>query len=399
MLRIICAGILYAILSVNAFAFSLATWNAAGASVESIADRKDDVKALGAAYRAELGKLPDVVVLQEITSFAAARKIADYLGYKDATIITSDVGDDREIWPFALEIAVITTENISAVDVFQSLRMKRNKPVPPRAPFIEDQKTGSVRKGNAQEIEIPQIIMASNSEKPSRGVLRVELADLVIYGVHLSSSGLSACRAWQTASDAYGLQKLAESFGLGDQAKAIQDAKDAVLEYAKAIPKEGVSATVDETLKRAKKREAAAAAISILARADVSEGKSVYVAGDFNTPVSEKCKTGTKLAEDATPQASCKIKITPDTCGAVDGYDDTIAIFSKGLAGGPEFSVLTKDLDRTYTKGGFVNSPIDNILAAGPGAQKPHTVGRIEGPKVNGKVFGSDHYSVLAVRD
>lgn len=382
-----------------ASAFSIATWNAAGGTVENVTEKAEDIKLLGAEFRKSAGGLPDVLVLEEVTSYAAARKIADFLGYTDATIITTDVGDDQEIWPFALEIALITTHEIVAVDAFQSLRESNGNKVPPRPPFIEIQKSGTLSKGRATEIVLPDIITAANSEKPSRGILRVELADEhVVYGVHLASSGLSACRAWQTAGEALPLEALAKSFGLDDHATAIKAAREAVLEFQKTIPEEGVPAIVAETIKRAQQREAGAAAVALLAAEDAADDKSVYVAGDFNTPVHEECKTGSQLEQDSEPQLSCKGGEVLKTCGSVDGFDDTIAILSKGLTGGPVFSVLTKDLDRTYVKTGFVNSPIDNVLVSGPASNATHRVTKIIGPKVDNKVFGSDHYAVLAIR-
>lgn len=383
----------------SASAFSLATWNAAGGTIENITAKADNVKLLGAKFKEVAGTLPDVLVLEEVTSYAAARKIADYLGYVDATIITTDVGDDQDIWPFALEIAIVTTEEVIAVDVYQSLREKNGNKIPPRPPFIEDQSSGSLSKGRAAEIVIPSIITASNSEKPARGVLRVELAnDHVVYGVHLASSGLSACRAWQTAGEAFPLEALAKSFGFDEHAAAIKAAREAVVDFQKNIPAEGVPAIIDETLKRARQREAGAGAVALLAIEDVAKGKSVYVAGDFNTPVREECKTGVRLEEDFEPQLSCDAGEVLKTCGSTDGFDDTIAILSQGLTGGPSFAVLTKELDRTYVKTSFVNSPIDNILVAGPAANVTHQVAKMDGPKIDNKVFGSDHYAVLAVR-
>ncbi|WP_440658728.1 endonuclease/exonuclease/phosphatase family protein [Ensifer adhaerens] len=384
----------------QANAFTLATWNAAGGTVESIAEREDDVKRLGAEYRKAANALPDVLVLQEITSFAAARKIADFLGYKDATIATSNVGDDSEVWPLALEIAIISKQPFVSVDSFQTLKVVRGVKQPPERPFIESQATGVLTKGTGNEVQIPSAITAINTENPSRGILRVELGDgTVVYGVHLASSGLATCRAFDTATSARDLEQLARSFGLDEDAAAVGRARDAVLAFHRAIPDTGIPATVNETLKRAKQREAGAGAVSALASADVAAAKSVYIAGDFNTPLNEPCKTGSKLGEDFAPQIGCKPGVTPNTCGPTDGYDDTFAILTGTLVGSAELMVLTKHLDRTYVKPAFVNSPIDNILVGGPAAKKAHQVSKIkEDPKDN-KVFGSDHFSVLAIRE
>lgn len=380
-----------------AWAFSIATWNASAGTIEGIADREDNLRLLAAEYRKANGGLPDVLVLQEVTSYAAARKIADYLGYRNATIVTTDVGDDTEIWPFALEIAIVTTLEVATADTFQSLRIKSGVKQPPRRPFIEDQASGSLTKGDAAEIVIPDVITKDNKENPSRGILRVELANgTVIYGVHLKSSGLGVCRAWQTALDANGLQRLATDFGLAEHAAAVQAARDAVVEFQNKMPPEGVAATVNETIQSAKQREAGAAAVGELAKVDIAADKSVYVAGDFNTPLVEECKTGSDLAVDHVPEIGCKGGEVLKTCGTKDGFDDTFAILTDGLAGGPKFSMLTSGIGKTYVSTSFADSPIDNILVAGPASQTEHTVMKLEGPIVNNKVFGSDHYSVLA---
>lgn len=399
MLRIIFCATFYCFTVISAPAFSIASWNVAGASVENVADRTDDLAALRKAFLSRDENLPDVLILQEVTSYAAAKSIADGLGYQNATIVTTDVGDDKEIWPFALEIALITTRNVVDVSVLQTVRYNRGKPVPFRKPFIQDQISGKLTRGDVTELVIPSEITASNNEKPSRGLLRVVLEDnLVIYGVHLKSSGLAICRAWQVVSDAYDLQKLAADFGLDDSVKAIQEARDAISDYSKNIPDTGIPATVEETQKSARNREAMAGAIGLLASNDINNlGLSAFVAGDFNTPLVEPCKSGQKLEEDAIPQVGCSRKPVANSCAGTDGFDDTYGILTNGLVGSPKFKTLTKDLGRTYVKSGFADSPIDNILVTGPAANWDYNVSKLEGTKVNNKVFGSDHFAIFAV--
>ena len=104
-----------------ASAFSLVTWNVAEGSVENVTRREGDIGRLGALLRARLqGQLPDVVVLQEVTSYAAATRMARALGFSKAMVATSDSGNDREIWPFALEIAIVTTRPIVSVTSYQT---------------------------------------------------------------------------------------------------------------------------------------------------------------------------------------------------------------------------------------------------------------------------------------
>jgi hypothetical protein len=59
-------------------------------------------------------------VLQEITSYAAAVRIARSLGYTEGAVAASDAGNDREIRPFALEVAVVTTRRVIRVTSYQS---------------------------------------------------------------------------------------------------------------------------------------------------------------------------------------------------------------------------------------------------------------------------------------
>ncbi len=377
--------------------FSIGTWNVATGTIENMAGRTDDLKLLGAEVRSKFKSLPNILVLQEVTSYAAAREIANGLGYRKATIATSDFGKDQEIWPFALEVAIITTKKVASVQAFQSVRKKKNgKIIANRPPFVQNQSSGKITQGRTEPLEIPKV--GGIADKPvARGVLRVELGDgTVIYGVHLNSSGLGTCRAYLAVKDSRNLQRLAGALGLASHVSALIAAQKAVTKAVSEMPKEGVAATVEETLQRAASRESTAAAISMLAKTDVAAGKSVFVAGDFNTPLKEGCKTGVHLLSDHRPQVGCTRGFIDTSCKAKDGYDETIAILQKGLVGGPSFKVLTDGLGRTYVKSGFADSPIDNILVAGKAAASSFDVRKIEGTKVNDKVYGSDHFAVVA---
>lgn len=378
----------------NAQAFSLATWNAAGTTVEGATENRDNLKLFGAALRkANNGTLPDVLVIQEVTSYAAARIVADTIGYTNAEIATSDVGDDTDEWFRTLEIAIITSDAIVSAISYQNQPMKRGKPLPLRPPYVD--RDGKLTKDDAELLVVPDPFTA----RPSRGFLRVELADgTVVYGVHLKSSGLAACRAWQAPRSVYSVEQLARSFGLDTHADAIEAAAEAVAEYGKTISPDGDAATNDETLASAAKREAELAALAVIAKADVDDNRSVYVAGDFNTALNEPCKTGIDLSVDSTPQVGCKRRPHPESCGEVDGFDDSLAILTMALTGGAEFTALTEGIGSSYVKKGFIESPIDNIFVAGPASKTDHTAIKITGKIEKSKVFGSDHYAAMVRR-
>ena len=86
-------------------AFTLVTWNAEQASVESVTRREPTLAKLGETLKASnAGALPDILVLQEITSWGAAARIARALGYANATlavtipVTTGRSGRSRSRW-------------------------------------------------------------------------------------------------------------------------------------------------------------------------------------------------------------------------------------------------------------------------------------------------------------
>jgi hypothetical protein len=214
--------------------------------------------------------------------------------------------------------------------------------------------------------------------------------------VHLNSSGLGFCRLDDAMKGSNELRQRARSLGLSDDDVAVQQAMQHVRQEIARARDPGIEATKQEALRRARSREAAAGAIALLSQADVSAGKTVYVAGDFNTPLEEPCKTGSKIEEDFDPPAiGCNTSLTPASRGTRDGFDDTFAVLSSGMIGGLRFRVLTEGIGRTYARGNFVDSPIDNMLVAGSNAT--HRAVKL-GQAISGAVFGSDHYPVLVTR-
>jgi len=374
-------------------AFGLATWNAEQGSIESLARRSADLKRLGKALRAKnSGQLPEVLVLQEITSYASAVKIAKELGYRSGTVAVSDSGSDKKIWPFALEVAIVTNQAVQSVTSYQGRPNKKF------SPFVVDLASEAITFGTVAKAQPPQTLGAAADEFIPRSILRVALAGgRIVYGVHLNSSGIGFCRTSDLYTGARKLKQTAEGLGLTQHAKAVEAALEAIKKSMSTARKPGIEATKQEVQRRARSREAAAGVLVSLAAQD-AKTNTIYVAGDFNTPLDEPCKTGSDLKVDFEPLVGCDTGITPDTCGAIDGFDDTYAILTKDLLNMKlRFSVTTKDLKRTYVKPRFVDSPIDNILIAGPQAAKVRSVFRIEEPVHKGTVFGSDHYPVLMI--
>jgi hypothetical protein len=381
------AAMMFAATAVSAAEISVGIWNVSQGTIESVARRGVQLASLGAELKRVSGELPPVMILEEITSFAAATAVAKSLGYASGTVAVSDAGADNQIWPFALEVAIITTLPVTSVTSYQS------KPNPKFTPFIVDLGSGNITNGNIIKLVVPVVAGIDAEANVPRAVLRVELeGGTVIYGVHFNSSGLGFCRLDDQTKQSENLAKTAEALGLTTEATAIRDAVARVEDGIAEAKNPGVAATAAEAFQRASTREAAAAAIAQLAEVDVASGKTVFVGGDFNTPLNEPCKTGTDLAEDFQPLLGCNTGITPATCDQVDGFDDTIAVLTQGLAGGATFRVLTEGIGRTFASPNFVDSPIDNVLIAGSSAEfEAH---KLIDP-AGSKPFGSDHHPVV----
>ncbi len=376
---------------VPASAIDLLTWNVEQGSTESTARRLHQIGRLGNEVRTKstTGRLPEVAVFEEITSYAAAANVAHALGYTLGSLAVSDSGSDRDIWPFALEVAIATTRKVVSVTSYQS-KVDHDRP-----PFIVDLATGDLTFGSVQPLSIPTEVGTASTEFVPRAMLRVELeGGMVIYGVHLNSSGLGFCRLDDFRKGVAELQAKAAALDLPDEVGRIEAAKSAILAKMPSARSPGIEETRQETLRRARSREAAAGAIAKLAAVDVAADKAVLVAGDFNTPFFEKCKTGHKIDEDFAPLVGCDTRQMPTTCGATDGFDDTFAILTDGIIDGVEFKVLTKDLGHTYVGGAFADSPIDNVLIAGKGSDRNFQVLKL-GAEEQGGVYGSDHHPVL----
>jgi hypothetical protein len=398
-----------ALASTRVLAVDLMTWNTSAGSVESLAPRLHQIEALGQEVRSKTstGELPEIAVFDEVTSYAAAASVARALGYKEATLAISDSGSDKEIWPFALEVAIVTTRKVKSVTAYQSdVTQESREKGESRPPFVLNLATGELLSGgdfSVENLDIPPKVGAAAKEAANqkhyvpRAVLKVVLDDdVVVYGVHLVSSGLGICRLEGPggfAPEVHDLINEAKNLGLNQDANQLALVLEHMKTKVKVAENPGIEGTKQETLRRARQREAAAGAIAKLAANDITHGNTVLVAGDFNTPLFEQCKTGMKVDEDFEPLVGCKTGQTPKTCGGTDGFDDTFSILTSGLIDGVSFKVLTKDIGHTFVSGAFSDSPIDNVLISNPlsTAFEAFKLGSV----IDKTVYGSDHFPVL----
>lgn len=193
-----------------------------------------------------------MLVLQEVTSYAAAARIARALGFDNATVATSDSGNDREIWPFALEVGIVTTKPVVSVTSYQSRSDERFPPFRLALP------AGVVTFGRVEAVKVPPETSLRQGETIPRAILRVELeGGTVVYGVHFNSSGLGFCRLDDAIKGARDLASKAKGLGLDGDATAIEKAISSVRSAMAAARSPGIEATKQEALRRARSREAA----------------------------------------------------------------------------------------------------------------------------------------------
>src|SRR5262249_27857245 len=154
------------------------------------------------------------------------------------TVAISDAGSDRDIWPFALEVAIITTLPVVSVTAFES------KPDPKSTPFLVDLASNKVSNGLVSKLNVPSVNGIDTQANVPRAVLRVELqGGIVMYGVHLNSSGLGFCRLDDQKTQAENLAKTAEALGLTTEAAAIRNAVDRVKAEIRRAEDPGIEAT------------------------------------------------------------------------------------------------------------------------------------------------------------
>ncbi len=376
-------------------------WNVKAGSVENVLQRKAGISALK-------GRVPiDILVLQEINSFASVQLIAEYLGMKDSYIAVSNFGSDAKSIFLGLETAVISRVPIVAVSEYQQ---RFDGKLDPNGPITIDS-SGEIKfrvNEDIEELIVPQDVITDSNDaekRVSRGLLRVELKNgLIIYPIHLKSNLPSLCfNVNRGLSDTLSsLNKIKVS--VPEVSEKVDVAVEAIRKLVRVdgTNKEAITRRlVQEKLPgftemhaaTAASRENGTAALAKLVASDLKNKnvKGIIVAGDFNTPIDEPSKTGIDLKVDCMPQPmSCDTKIVPDTCGDKDGFDDTHFILSGGVVGGLKMKAMFTKAEPTHTGEDFAESPIDNIYVAGGIASKVVGARILKG---SGEIaFGSDHF-------
>jgi len=386
-------------------------WNVNAGSVENVAKRKDNFVELGG------NQAPDILILQEINSFAAAQLIAKYMGMKDSYLGISNFGKDDEVIYFGLETAMISSIPIVSFDEYQQTVYDRGSKSwiqDPNGP-ITVSPSGEINyrvNESTHLLEVPADIVGEDNAKQrvSRGLLRVELENgLVIYPVHLKSNRPSLCSQISSEmSDAISnLNKIEKSLvGEDKYLQRIDKAKKSLIKIYKynggknpdALGRPEIQRKLDAFTTMhaltAMSRENGAAALAKLVNKDLKSEKTkgIVIAGDFNTPLNEPSKTGQNLKEDSCmpKRLSCSTKKVINSCGDKDGYDDTHHILSGGVVDGLKMEPLFTDNKPSYIKSGYANSPIDNVYVNSQISDAVISSKMLK--DTHGGAFGSDHF-------
>ncbi len=370
----------------------IVTWNVLRGSVEQVQARKDQFIAAGKRLRA------DVIAVQEVTSFAAVQRLAEFMGFSSPHIAVSNTRKDTNVWFEALELAVISRVPIVGAQTLQA------KPSRFGAVLITPSATVDYfSNARTRSVLPPPDVMANPADiSGERGVLRVELANgLVLYNVHLKSNYPEYCR------------------DLDDRLRAARQLRERIAEEARdPTPLEAIDLAAadriaanlgalkgpdDPTastflLEYARLRETVMAGVAVAALQDLEDGLVPVVLGDFNTSDEEPCKSGRDLNEDTRPRLACGSKIIPDTCGETDGFDDTHGLLHAGIVRGLRMVALSRGIGRTQWGRDwrtFPEVPIDHIYVPLEARSAFSLVERIVGTQEGQRVFGSDHAPLI----
>jgi len=389
---------LLVVTGVQAKPLRIVTWNVYAGTIEGIENR-----ALSDFMKAGKELKPDILIIQEINSYASAQRIAELMNIKSAHIAISNFNRDIGAFYQGHEVAVISripikslTEYDTGIDEFGAVTISPS---------------GNIDYGRGvREIKLvtpTSIISNPISLRGQRGFLRVELKnDIVIYPVHLKSNLLGYCF---TASDAAKAvvslrRKINKVAGSEPDVKLLESMISRLKKYGDADTTIKRSAINSDVQRNAKLREQVMAAIGLLAKKDVANKKTPLVAGDFNTSDEEPCKSGSRLDQDAKVDFTCASRKVPNTCGGMDGFDDTHALLSRGIISGLKMRSLTNGIGRTHLSADenkYADVPIDHIYVDGPRKMKFSKAIKLGIPQYDNRnrprVFGSDHHPVLTI--
>lgn len=336
----------------------IVSWNAEATMYETMEKRGIDIRKLDADLR------PDVLILVEIAGREELERLIGFLGWPEYHAVMSDFDDIKDSAFTGLEVAVVSKKPIVSATEFDA------------GPDGDSNKVF----GTFGELAVVEKQMSSagisnvvEMARTDRGTLRVDLASgLTIFPAHLKANTNSACSNLTAMIDGYR--------GMGKSVPA---------ELTNAQANGFDKATKDHLL-NAVKRERVIAALKQLADGAVAEGKTVFVAGDFNTSF-EPGKVGQEFADCTLENFTCdKGPFPADKCDG-DGYDDTLAIMDKPLLGTTKWTFLTRNLGRTYDDDDFADLAIDHVAV--PASQASWFVTSTKGAVT----YGSDHFPVLTI--
>lgn len=302
------------------------TWNINGGEKTDLALANN-----AEALRDELGGF-DVLILQEVISQDQVSAIAERLAMEYWAI--SDFSPPVSItgkWFRSLEVAIVSSVPFDRVAEWDTTGNEPNG-------------DGFIPRVSSEEIaseEVAVDIEMDEELRPSRGFLRANFDNGVsVYAVHWKSSSGESCNA--------------------------------------------------ADIENAGKRENNARGVAHDAEKELSAGRTVMIAGDYNIQaIGRTLRSGTDQLDDCEPTSGTCEGICGD--GGKDGYDDAVSIITDL---GNEFRLLSQNVPFTYVSGSFGGYAIDHIAVAGPQASEFSAAVTVE---VDGDTYlGSDHRPVIA---
>ena len=340
----------------------IVSWNMGPRLLEGLESRANDIEAMNEALA------PDVVVLIEVAGLNEARRIAELLGWPDYFGAVTNWSTMINQVNFALETAVISKIPIERVVEFDAsvdgLHSAFSNSDPEDAAVPVDEKL----------LSSTGISGVNPLARSDRGTMRVDLENgLTIYPVHLKSNRNDWCFRAESA--------VGELQDLGfEPPEGLADLFD-----------NGFAKATDEHKLNAIKRERVLAATKVSADKAKAEGRIVVIAGDYNTAL-EPGKAGSAFADCTLANFSCaKAPFPAAACTGGDGFDDTLAILTAPLVADAQWSLLSKDLPRTYDDSAFADRAIDHIAVPADQAARFSTAERAD------EAFGSDHFPIFVI--
>lgn len=342
----------------------IVSWNLSIATSEKLGDRLPEIRQMADELE------PDVLVLIEVAGNVEAKMIAESLGWSEYYGVASNWGRHPTNAYFALEATVISKFPIAAAEEFDTSTDGR-----PHKVFSHQGELDTPVVVETHLVPGDAPVYGDPVANKSRGTMRVDLANgLTIFPVHLKSNNAYAC---SNLEDAIGY---------------LQGAGVAVPQQARDFLRDGFPAATTERVNNAIKREAVMAATVQLADQARASGRTVVIAGDYNTSTEPQLR-GLEPDDCTLQNFTCAQGQLPEgACtGAADGYDDTLGILAGGLDGDDPWSVLTLGFGRTYRKPVFFDGAIDHI------AVSESQAGQFAMEPLGTEFYGSDHLPLLVV--